>query len=191
MSKDHNEKILYLINSGRAAEYGITKEHVYNGYTGSGGLHGLKRSEYDSYSEYSEAKKEVENGQFFTSPAICRFIADTLSPQKEDLVADLTCGAGNFFNFFPSESSLYGCEIDSKAYTVARYLYPAANIVAEAIRFMPRTILILAVQSRLIKRATPSFRPRIFRRKSRSLAQRNGRRIFTMLPRSVRFWEKQ
>lgn len=41
------------------------------------------------------------------------------------------------------------------------------------------------------KRATPCFRPRIFRRKSRSLAQRNGRRIFTMLPRSVRFWEKQ
>lgn len=52
-----NEKILYLINSGRAAEYGITKEHVYNGYTGSGGLHGLKRSEYDSYSEYSKGKK--------------------------------------------------------------------------------------------------------------------------------------
>ena len=34
-----NEKILYLINSGRAAAYGITKEHVYNCYTGSGGLH--------------------------------------------------------------------------------------------------------------------------------------------------------
>ena len=136
-----NEKILYLINSGRAAEYGITKEHVYNGYTGSGGLHGLKRSEYDSYSEYSEAKKEVENGQFFTPPAICRFIADTLSPQKEDLVADLTCGAGNFFNFFPSESSLYGCEIDSKAYTVARYLYPAANIVNEDVRLYEPGIL--------------------------------------------------
>ena len=128
MRHDLNEKILYLIRNNRADEFGITPEDIYNAYTGSGGLHGLNRSDYDSYSEYSEAKKEIENGQFFTPPAICRFIAETLSPSKEDSVADLTCGTGSFFNFLPSESSLYGCEIDGKAYTVARYLYPNATM---------------------------------------------------------------
>lgn len=141
MRQDLNEKILYLIRNNRADEFGITPEDIYNAYTGSGGLHGLNRSDYDSYSEYSEAKKEMENGQFFTPPAICRFIAETLSPSKEDSVASLTCGTGSFFNFFPSESSLYGCEIDGKAYTVARYLYPNANIVNEDIRLNEPGIL--------------------------------------------------
>lgn len=90
MRQDLNEKILYLIRNDRADEFGITQEDIYNAYTGSGGLHGLNRSDYDSYSEYSEAKKEMENGQFFTPPAICRFIAETLSPSKGDLVADKT-----------------------------------------------------------------------------------------------------
>lgn len=129
-----NDKILYLIDSGRTEEFGITNEDIYNAYTGDGGLHGLKRSDYGSYSEYSNAKKEIENGQVFTPPAICQFIAKTLSPMKGDLIADLTCGIGSFFNFFPSEASLYGCEIDNKAYKVARYLYPAATIANQDIR---------------------------------------------------------
>lgn len=136
-----NDKILYLIDSGRADEFGITKEDIYNAYTGDGGLHGLKRSDYESYSEYSGAKKEIENGQFFTPPAICQFIAETLSPLKGDLVADLTCGMGSFFNFFPSEASLYGCELDNKAYKVARYLYPDAAIVNQDIRLYQPGIL--------------------------------------------------
>ncbi len=129
-----NDKILYLIDNGRTEEFGITNEDIYNAYTGDGGLHGLKRSDYGSYSEYSGAKKEIENGQVFTPPAICQFIAETLSPMKGDLIADLTCGIGSFFNFFPSEASLYGCEIDNKAYKVARYLYPAATIANQDIR---------------------------------------------------------
>lgn len=132
--RELNDKILYLIDSGGAESHGITREDVYNAYTGDGGLHGLKRSDFGSYAAYSSAKKEMENGQFFTPPAICQLIAELLSPEKGDLIADLTCGMGNFFNFFPSESSLYGCEIDNKAYKVARYLYPAANIVNQDIR---------------------------------------------------------
>lgn len=85
MRQDLNEKILYLIRNNRADEFGITPEDIYNAYTGSGGLHGLNRSDYGSYSEYSEAKKEIENGQFFTPPAICRFIAETLSPSRRIL----------------------------------------------------------------------------------------------------------
>ena len=136
-----NDKILYLIDSGRIDEFGITKEDIYNTYTGEGGLHGLNRSDYNSYSEYSEAKKEIENGQFFTPPSICQRIAEILSPRQGELVADLTCGMGSFFNFFPSESSLYGCEIDSKAYKAARYLYPDANIMNQDIRLYEPGIL--------------------------------------------------
>lgn len=68
---------------------------------GMGGLHGLERADYDSYHAYSEAKKEVENGQFFTPPPLCEFVAACLMLSDMDLVADLTCGMGNFFNYVP------------------------------------------------------------------------------------------
>ena len=67
-----NEKVLYLIDSGTAAQAGITGEDIYNAYTGDGGLHGLDRKDFDNYYSYSEAKKEIENGQFFTPPDLCR-----------------------------------------------------------------------------------------------------------------------
>ena len=123
-----NEKILYLIASGMAQSNDITREDIYNGYTGDGGLHGLERSDYDSYHSYSEAKKEIEQGQFFTPPAICEFMVGSLKLSAGDRIADLTCGIGNFFNFVPSEENAYGCELDVKAHKVAAYLYPAARI---------------------------------------------------------------
>ena len=129
-----NEKVLYLIDSGMAAQAGITSEDIYNAYTGDGGLHGLDRKDFDDYHSYSEAKKEIENGQFFTPPSLCQLVAEVLKPSQFDLVADLTCGKGSFFNFFPVESNLYGCELDTKAYKVARYLFPAANITLGDIR---------------------------------------------------------
>lgn len=129
-----NEKVLYLIDSGTAAQAGITSEDIYNAYTGDGGLHGLDRKDFDNYHSYSEAKKEIENGQFFTPPSLCQLVAEVLKPSQFDLVADLTCGKGSFFNFFPVESNLYGCELDTKACKVARYLFPAANITLGDIR---------------------------------------------------------
>lgn len=129
-----NEKILYLIDSGTAVDAGITEADIYNAYTGDGGLHGLERKMFDSYAEYSQAKKEVENGQFFTPSFLCKFVADCLQVDKEDMVADLTCGMGSFFNFMPTEENLYGCEIDTKAYKVARYLYPAARLENKDLR---------------------------------------------------------
>ena len=129
-----NEKVLYLIDSGTAAQAGITSEDIYNAYTGDGGLHGLDRKDFDDYHSYSEAKKEIENGQFFTPPNLCQLVAEVLKPSQFDLVADLTCGKGSFFNFFPVESNLYGCELDTKACKVARYLFPTANIVPGDIR---------------------------------------------------------
>ena len=132
--KTLNEKVLYLIDSGTVVRAGITGEDIYNAYTGDGGLHGLERKDYDNYHSYSEAKKEIENGQFFTPPDLCQLVADALKVSQFDLVADLTCGKGSFFNFFPVESNLYGCELDAKACKVAQFLFPTANITPGDIR---------------------------------------------------------
>lgn len=129
-----NEKLLYLIDNNCCEAHGITKQDVFQGYTGDGGLHGLSRKNYRSYHTYSEAKKELENGQFFTPPALCQFVADCLRLEEDDLVADLTCGMGNFFNVMPVEANVYGCELDTKAFKVASFLYPEANLVNKDIR---------------------------------------------------------
>ena len=44
--KTLNEKVLYLIDSGTAAQADITSEDIYNAYSGDGGLHGLERKDY-------------------------------------------------------------------------------------------------------------------------------------------------
>ena len=132
--KELNEKILHLVTSEQAEAAGITREDIYNAYTGDGGLHGLHMADFDNYAEYSQAKKEIENGQFFTPHKVCEFIMSVLNINKQELMADLTCGMGNFFNFAPVEANIYGCEIDPKAYKVAHYLYPDANIEREDIR---------------------------------------------------------
>ena len=67
--QETNEKLLYLIDSGKAGEYGISGGDIYNLYTGDGGLHGLRRQDYENYASYSEAKKEIERGSF--SPLRC------------------------------------------------------------------------------------------------------------------------
>lgn len=127
-----NDKILTLI--GSSSMQGITATDVYNYYTGDGGLHGLQRKDFDSFKEYTEAKKDIEQGQFFTPPGICEQIASLISPGNSDTICDLTCGAGAFFNWF-NEHNCYGCDIDNKAIKVAQYLYPDANIKTEDIKF--------------------------------------------------------
>ena len=61
-------------------------------------------------------------------------VAESLGLSDADLIADLTCGMGNFVNFMPVESNIYGCEVDPKAYKVAHHLYPAANLELGDIR---------------------------------------------------------
>ena len=120
-----NEKILFAINSGKEL---IPAESIYNCYTGLGGLHELKQSDYSSYHEYAQAKKEFEMGQFFTPHEVCRDMVDVLSPASGDMILDMCCGMGNFFNHLPNQHNAFGFDIDSKAVAVARYLYPDANI---------------------------------------------------------------
>ena len=129
-----NEKVLYLIASDKLENCAITPEDIYNAYTGDGGLHGLERGDYENYHQFSEAKKEIENGQFFTPPRLCEFIAACLKLSCHDLAADLTCGKGDFFNFMPAETNIYGCELDAKAARVAQFLYPEASIECGDIR---------------------------------------------------------
>ena len=129
-----NEKVLYLIDSGTAAEHDISAEDMFNAYTGDGGLHGLDRADFENYHEYSEAKKEIEHGQFFTPPDVCRLVCEALDPSISDSIADLTCGKGSFFNFLPIEANVYGCELDEKAYKVAHHLFPGANLTQGDIR---------------------------------------------------------
>ena len=123
-----NRKVIYLIDSGQAEKSGITREDVYNVYTGIGGLHGLKREDFANYHEYSEHKKKFENGQFFTPSQICELVMTCLRPGEHDLVADLTCGMGSFFNYAPVTANVYGCELDVNAWKVAHFLYPEANL---------------------------------------------------------------
>lgn len=120
-----NEKILFAINSGKDM---IPAESIYNCYTGIGGLHNLKQSDFASYHEYAEAKKEFEMGQFFTPHEVCRDMVDVLSPTSSEMILDMCCGMGNFFNHLPNQHNAYGFDIDSKAVAVARYLYPDAHI---------------------------------------------------------------
>lgn len=132
--KTLNEKIIYLIEQDKAKDAGIKNQDIFDAYTGNGGLHGLERKDFASYSEYSEAKKEIENGQFFTPATLCALVMESLQLSCTDLVGDLTFGMGSFINFMPSESNFYGCEIDANAYKVAHHLFPAANLKHKDIR---------------------------------------------------------
>ena len=51
--QEANEKLLYLIDSGKAENYGISSDDIYNLYTGDGGLHGLRQQDHDNYASYS------------------------------------------------------------------------------------------------------------------------------------------
>ncbi|MCK9198449.1 MAG: N-6 DNA methylase [Bacilli bacterium] len=130
--KEINDKCLYIIDNNLNS---LTQQDIFSAYTGEGGLHGLEFSKYNSFHDYTEAKKEIEQGQFFTPHSICQFIVNCIKPNNSDIICDMTCGSGNFFNFLPVERNIYGNELDIKAYKIAKYLYPDASISAEDIRY--------------------------------------------------------
>jgi type I restriction-modification system DNA methylase subunit len=129
-----NNKVLYLIETDSVESNGLSKEDIYNLYTGEGGLHGEEFSKHSSFHSYTKAKQEYEKGQFFTPHGVCSTIVDCIRPKVYDLVGDLTCGRGDFFNHLPSISNVYGCESDKNAVKVAEYLYPDANIEHNDVR---------------------------------------------------------
>lgn len=139
--KDINEKILYIINNNLLEKYNISNEDIFNSYTGDGGLSNLSYNDYTSYYEYSNAKKEIENAQFLTSANIAKFLLDCIKPNKNDLICDLTSGTSVFCNFVPNEYNFYGNEIDVKAHTIAKLLYPNANLTQGNIKYYNPNIL--------------------------------------------------
>lgn len=122
--KTLNAKILSTIGTGNS----MSAEEIYNGYTGIGGLHELKQADFSSYHDFAQAKREAEMGQFFTPHEICRKMVEAIQPQPNEMVLDMCCGMGNFFNFLPNEHNAYGFDIDPDAIKVAKHLYPNANI---------------------------------------------------------------
>lgn len=124
--KNINEKILYCIQNNLCEKYNLTKEIIYNSFTGDGGLHGLIFDKFDSFHNYTKAKQEIENGQFFTPSEVSKYMIDILKIKDYSSILDLTCGSGSLFNFVPESCGIYGNEIDRKALTVCKYLYPNA-----------------------------------------------------------------
>ena len=134
--KDINDKIEYIVNQGLTEEQtGISKEDIFNAYTGKGGLHGLNYNNYSSYYDYQKAKQEIEQGQFFTPYQLVQWIYDCLHITDEDLVADLTSGHGAFASCCPNESNFFGCELDVQSYNVSKYLYQNAHFQNTDIRY--------------------------------------------------------
>ncbi len=130
-----NEKIIHIIsNNLDEGKTGITKNDIFNSYTGKGGLHNLNYNDYNNYYAYKKDKQEIEQGQFFTPYNLADWIINCLKPKETDLIADLTCGHGAFINSAPNGINFYGCEPDYNSYIVAKYLYPGAKLVNKDIR---------------------------------------------------------
>lgn len=129
--KQLNQQCINAIMQGNT---GLSKAELYRLYTGIGGLHGLEYKDYGNYRDFSEAKKEIEQGQFFTSDPLVAWVVDCPRPGNMDKIADLTFGKGSFFNHLPVEENLYGCEIDPESYQVAGYLFDRANLTLGDIR---------------------------------------------------------
>ncbi len=131
---DRRRRNRLCLNALNQAQPSMSPEEIYHNFTGIGGLHGLNYVDYGNYHDFSEAKKEIEQGQFFTSDELCRWVVDCIQPEDWHKIADLTCGKGSFFNQFYNEERLYGCEIDPDSFSVARHLFPEAHLTLGDIR---------------------------------------------------------
>lgn len=128
----YNDNILKLCLTNDFNQ--ITKEEMYNCFSEKGGNHNLIFNDYSSYHEYSQAKKEIEEGQFFTPDSIIEEIYNLINPSKNDILADLTAGKGSFINFAPKESNFYANELDYKSYVVMKNLFPDAIVTNKNIK---------------------------------------------------------
>ncbi|QWU14396.1 Eco57I restriction-modification methylase [Paenibacillus sophorae] len=132
--KEINEKVLYLIDNNLTEKHGISKNHVFLCYSGDGGLHGLSFSDYANFHEFSSAKREIENGQFYTPYELTRFLSLMLKPSIHDIIGDFTAGHGAFLNWLPCHENVYTNEIDIKSFKVQKFLYPKVNATLGDIR---------------------------------------------------------
>jgi type I restriction-modification system DNA methylase subunit len=80
-----NQKCLAALKG----EETMTPGEIFNSYTGIGDLHGLKYVDYGNYHDFSEAKKEIEQGQFFTPDALCAWVVDCIRPDGRQKIAEI------------------------------------------------------------------------------------------------------
>ena len=125
-----NAGILRLIRAGAKPD----RLNVFAAYTGRGGLHGLDFSDFKDRRSYSVAKHEIEEGQVFTPDSVVELAAKVLNLEPGASVCDPTCGAGAFLNWFNNGFRLYGNDLDIDAVSVARHVFPEAEISACDIR---------------------------------------------------------
>ena len=132
--KDRMEQNRLCLQAARAEHPSLPMEQIYHKFTGRGGLHGLHYVDFGNYHDFAEAKKEIEQGQFFTSDELCQWVMECVRPESRYRIADLTCGKGSFLNQAPEEENAYGCEIDPDSYAIARLAFPKAHLTLGDIR---------------------------------------------------------
>lgn len=135
INPDHREAVNTAALSFALGEFKSThakKEEIFNLYTGNGGLHGFKPEDFDSFSEFISEKREKDQGQFFTYPANAKEIVEILGVEESAKSLDPTCGSAVFCNFV-AEQNFTGVELDTEVCTVAKFLYPKADIRNESI----------------------------------------------------------
>lgn len=122
-----NKKFSFLLSKGELFKK-FTPAEVFNYYTGRGGLHGLKLEDFNSFHDYTEAKKEKEQGAFFTPDLFLQKIHNMIKIEKSHFVADLSFGKGGFFNYCPNENNIFGCELDSLSANIGISLFNKGNL---------------------------------------------------------------
>lgn len=123
----------------------LQEQEVLSHYVGWGGLADAFDDRKDSWTnEYKELKELLTDDEYtsarastlnahYTRPVIIKQMYKVLenSGFKEGSILEPACGTGNFIGMLPNEmqaSQFYGVELDRVSGTIAKYLYPDANI---------------------------------------------------------------
>jgi hypothetical protein len=68
--QDKREQVNQAILNDITGSQKLSKEQIFNAFTGKGKLHSLNFNNFQNFYEYSNSKKEFENGQYFTPDAV-------------------------------------------------------------------------------------------------------------------------
>ncbi|MDD1420940.1 SNF2-related protein [Dolichospermum sp. ST_sed1] len=108
----------------------ISYNEIYSAFVQKGGNHDLDLKDYNSFYAYTEAKKEIEDGQFFTDENIIAELMEICSFKDTDFILEPCFGKGSIINHLP-ENMLFnvsGCETDQESFNFAKYLFPECNL---------------------------------------------------------------
>jgi len=76
-------------------------------------------------------KRELNMGQFFTPAPVVEALTQAmgLDRAKNLTIMDNSMGIGSMFQFVPEGNRLYGIELDEKAYSIAKHIWPDATVI--------------------------------------------------------------